>query len=952
MSGEEHIAQVKQALGIMYSNAPQAEKKQATNFLESYQKSQEAWTTFDSLLEDSNLQIKLFGAQTLRSKITYDLPQLPESSYVQLKNSLIELILRYPNQTDRLIRTQLCISLSQLALQYLSWSNAMDEIISKLSSNEIHIVCLLDFFKILPEELSDVKKTSLTDEEFNARTKQLISDNVDRVLLILKNLADKNSSANLNSYILGCLNSWIKECPIESILHVNSLTTLIFQSLTVEETFDQSIECLCTIMRETRDLENYELIDALYQQILQLHGYMSLNKEKLEDPETFSSLTRLYVEAGEAWHVLIAKNPLHFKPLVSILLECSKYEEDLDVVKYTFYFWYLLKQIIVLPKFQEPKLEFLQIYLDLIAVIVKHLTYPIDYADDNLFDGDKEQEDKFKEFRYEMGDVLKDCCAVAGARKSLEVPFSQVQHILSTSSQDAKWQYIEAPLFAMRAMAKEVPLKENSILPVIMKVLFQLPEHPKVRYAATLVLGRYTEWTSKNPEFLEPQLNYIIKGFQLPDLESSNDIIVAASHALMYFCQDCSELLVNYLEQLYMLYGQIKNQLDIESTYELADGIAHVIKKIPSENMFKATEMFLAPTMELLNNLLKNNDANDEATNINIADQIEVVSTFVRVLRCSEFEKPQYPIASFFIEKVWLTAHDLLSKFGKSLKVSERISKLIKCAIQSFSTYLSPVLPDIANVLHEGFKETRYGCFLWVSGILIREFGDEYANDDTKKAVYQFGLSQCSLFYDLLNSNCNPNDLPDVVEDFFRMMNDLLMFFPFDLISNLDVLKSTLTASVLTLNTVTEFDALISCLHFLIDFVSWGFPTPPISYFDENPNHIQASVKQFLLMDDNGQLLFKSVLEGLIFKFPNDVQPDANELLLKLLLVAPDAEIAITWVSRVANGLPNVSSREVNKLINTVHVALPNKDNRRVRSSIKDFVSWYSRRNVTPRSEF
>ena len=47
---------------------------------------------------------------------------------------------------------------------------------------------------------------------------------------------------------------------------------------------------------------------------------------------------------------------------------------------------------------------------------------------------------------------------------------------------------------------------------------------------------------------------------------------MATSHALMYFCQDCSELLVNYLEQLYMLYGQVKDQMDLESNYELADG--------------------------------------------------------------------------------------------------------------------------------------------------------------------------------------------------------------------------------------------------------------------------------------------------------------------------------------------------------------------------------------------
>lgn len=213
-------------------------------------------------------------------------------------------------------------------------------------------------------------------------------------------------------------------------------------------------------MSETRDIDNHEIIDALYQQILQLNKFMHDNADNLEDPEKVDGLTRLYVECGESWSALIARNPQHFKPLVEILLNCCKYEDDLDIVKYTFQFWYLLKQLVVLPKFQEARQVFGDCYLQLISIIIKHLTYPITSNDDNLFNGDKEQEDKFKEFRYEMGDVLKDCCAVVGASKALQIPFTQIQTILSNSQ--GHWQYLEAPLFSMRTMAKEVPTKEKN----------------------------------------------------------------------------------------------------------------------------------------------------------------------------------------------------------------------------------------------------------------------------------------------------------------------------------------------------------------------------------------------------------------------------------------------------------------------------------------------------------
>ena len=123
---------------------------------------------------------------------------------------------------------------------------------------------------------------------------------------------------------------------------------------------------------------------------------------------------------------------------------------------------------------------------------------------------------------------MKDCCAVVGASKALQIPFTQIQTILSNSQ--GHWQYLEAPLFSMRTMAKEVSTKEKTILPTIMSLLVQLPEHPKIRYAATLVLGRYTEWTAKNPEFLEPQLNYITKGFEVAN---NNDIYFACPHVLL-----------------------------------------------------------------------------------------------------------------------------------------------------------------------------------------------------------------------------------------------------------------------------------------------------------------------------------------------------------------------------------------------------------------------------------
>lgn len=941
------MEQIKQALGAMYSpSTPQEQKKHATAFLETFQKSPDAWPIVHQLLADPSqpLEYRMFAAQTLRSKTTYDLLQLPRESVGQLKDSVL-LLLTHGGAGDRLIRTQLSLALCQLALQYLEWDNAMAEITAALSGSADSLPALLEFLKILPEELTESNKTALTDDEFNSRTAHLIGANVDQVLVLLQQLYDQRTCPN--ALLLDTLTSWIKECSIEKVLAVDLLANLMFKSLVADDTFERACECVGTALRETADIDNYPLIDAIYHQLLEVHQHYAQHPQLMEDPEVVSGLTKLYVDAGELWHVLIAKNPVHFKPLVQMLLQCCRYHDDLDVVKYTFYFWYMLKQMLTLPKFEDARKELTPIYLDLILTIITHLQYPIGPDHKTLF-ADKEEEDKFKEFRYEMGDVLKDCCAVATGPRALLIPFLQIQTLLA--QQLAPWPQLEAPLFSMRVMAKEVSHKESTILPTIMQMLVQLPEHPEIRYAATLVLGRYTEWTAKNPKFLEVQLNYIIKGFENPTA-ATKDVSNATCQALMYFCQDCAPLLVNYIDQLYMLYQQVRGTLDVKSTYDLVDGLAHVIKALPPLEQLKTTHTFLDPTVTQLHKVHAAGHAGDDATATALYDEGEILSIFFRILRCLNFDVPQYPVAQYFSDTVWPLVTAVLGKYGAVLKVSERFAKVVKHAVQGCSVYLTAILPQVGQLLHHGFHTTCFGCYLWVTGVVIREFSDEVSSADTHEVAFQLGLSQSASFFAVLkNDAVDIRGIPDVIEDYFNMANDLLMYFPQKVTANTELTASILDAAVVALSTSEERNPLMAAVHFFIDFVSWGSPYPPVSFFDGDTDQVQQHVKQFLVANTHGPRLVEVVLHGLIYKFYND--PDANDLVIKILTVAPDMAQAIEWLHTAAAALPNVSDQELRKLVGAINVALPNKDNRRVRMAVKDFVSWYTRKNVNSRANF
>ena len=289
------------------------------------------------------------------------------------------------------------------------------------------------------------------------------------------------------------------------------------------------------MLRETREANDNP--DPIYEDLALLRSRL----EDLEqEPDTFRGLTRIYTEAGEMWTVLIARTPEKYLLLVHCLAQCTRYHEDLDVTKITFNFWDELTQLITVEKYRPAKELFTPIYEGLVETMIRHLHYPDGNDRDDIFSGDRAAEDKFRDFRHEMGDVLKDCCRVIGGSRCLGAASAEVQRCLQEQAWGVtvRWQDIEAPLFSMRMMAREIDTNKNLVVPEVMKLLVNLPDHDKIRYATTLVLGRYTEWTAKHPDYLEIQLKYISTGFE----KQNREVISTAAQALKHFWQDCKKV--------------------------------------------------------------------------------------------------------------------------------------------------------------------------------------------------------------------------------------------------------------------------------------------------------------------------------------------------------------------------------------------------------------------------
>ncbi|KAI9751319.1 MAG: Nuclear import receptor [Lichina confinis] len=931
-------------------DAPQ--KQEAHRFLEGFQKSDvfmqsDAWTATFELLRtpDAALEAKLFAATTLKGKILYDFEQVPRESLPALRDSLLSLLSLY-GSGPRPIRTQLCVSLASLAIQMPEWKNVLQLVGAALGSDPKNGTAILEFLKVLPEEVTEGRKVTLTEEELADRTAELLEQNSSQILQLWAQYAQSSLDAIKNPMLFECISSWLREISVADIAR-SPLLDVIMNALSHDASFETAVECLCTMFRETKDVdESLPVIQILYPRIVSLRPRISQAAES-EDQETYLGLTRVFSEAGEAWIILIARMPTQFDALVDGILECAEKDRNRDAVPLTYSFWYEMKQYLVLEKYIEARMRYAHNFSRLVDVMINHLEFPVpeDGNEDDLFEGDREQEDRFRENRHLTGDVLKDCCQVLGATECLGKSYKRVQEWISkhggqvADSKVPHWQSLEAPLFSMRAMGRVVDPEENTILPQLMPLLIQVPSHLRIRFTAIMTLGRYSEWTARHPEFLEPQLNFIISSFG----SGANDIMTAAALALKFFCHDCRELLRDHVVQLQKFYDSVLDSLPPGSQKEISEGVANVVGIQPADKIYDMLKLYCDPLVKRLMSMA--NEAKDKPGKLALADHIQLLTTFIKNVSPTVAPGKPNPAVKYW-QEVFPVLPTIVENFLDFPPICERVCGCWRTMVLSFRDATQPLLPALAEILASCFAASQQGCFLWATDAIVREFseGAEHVDEATSGAIYRFFEQQALTMLRALN-DVPPADLPDVIEDFFRLLTDALFFYPERFISS--ELFAPIFSAAVTALTLEQRDPVTATLHFLRDLLGYGTDNPPSWHPNADSPAIRAAVQKLVL--GQGEVLVQRVLAGMMFTFPRDCFPDASGVLLDMFHLVPNE--VNTFVGKTIQMLPGgtISQTEAQRLLASINQRVNEGEIRKVRYLLQDFTNAYRRRNVAPR---
>lgn len=162
-----------------------------------------------------------------------------------------------------------------------------------------------------------------------------------------------------------------------------------------------------------------------------------------------------------------------------------------------------------------------------------------------------------------------------------------------------------------------------------------------------------------------------------------------------------------------------------------------------------------------------------------------------------------------------------------------------------------------------------------------------------------------------------------VIEDFFRLSIDALMYHPYQYIAS-PLLPSILSAVCASL-TLLNANTLTAILHFLRDLLGYATRDPPTSLHDQatgqlvtqNPPEVQEAVKAQL--NTIGETLTQRVMTGMMYTFPVDCFPDASGVLLTMFQVCPVQTAG--WVQTTITLLPaeSISPAEQEKLMRNIN---------------------------------
>jgi len=371
--------------------------------------------------------------------------------------------------------------------------------------------------------------------------------------------ATQKNDVKMQEKILQCFYGWLRDdIMVARELVQSPLLTAPFATL--NSLFDVSKDVICELLRSSQDVQrDTEVVQILVPRVMALapaYDQATAAQDEGNNEEVVRGLCYIFSELGENYLTLLCEGSPDALQFVQLLCKCTA-NEDPEVSRRTFEFWYRLRKAIIdadnwygrsQDQTRALQVTFTPYFSAVCDSVIKLLKWNDDYADETA----EEQED-FRRLRLDVADVLQDCCDVIGGDACLLRIYTSLQ----VAAQDmSNWQGIEACFYAIRRIHRTVSPQEEAVLPYLLPMLPQLPNHEQLNYTATLVVGAYADWVESHPNVMGDLFTFVIS--RLGDAK----VMPAACLSIKNLCDACRKRMVGSMGDLITVYKGNRNPLN------------------------------------------------------------------------------------------------------------------------------------------------------------------------------------------------------------------------------------------------------------------------------------------------------------------------------------------------------------------------------------------------------
>lgn len=916
---------VYQALQALYGNSSSSEREKANVYLLNLQKSVHAWNIADQLLMgNADLNSSLFGAQMIRNKILYSFHELPPDVCPALYESLLQHLKNVDKNSNPVVITQLCLAMVDLCIQMSTWKNPVANFFSQTNELPPHIVIeLLSYF---PEEidrkpmrLGTIRRNEIYDQFSSSAS--TVND-----LLEMYMISEQRNEVILK--IIMCMSSWLTVgiADLSNILNrivLNKLFEMlknppdvIFQQNEGIECkiHDAASDCICLLLQYIK-VKNADL----FENVASLEGAYHLSVAR-ESTEKSINYCRIFTDLGDSYLPLMVRETKPRSPHFSIkaldlVLTCVGHH-DYEVAMVTFRLWYALSEHLYSINDDDLSNEFKPYIERLLTSLCRQVQMEPDH------EGLLEDSDDFKIFRVKVTEVIKDVIFIVGSARCFR------QMFMSLQMPDLTWDQIEAHLYIMTAIARNLLPDENDVVPKAVNAILQIPSttHIAVQYSAVLLIGELCEWFDVHPEHLFTALDFIVGALQQSQLANA-----AATALHNICCVSKYKLKDNFAPLMQIIRSLQRLNLDNEHNISLIGGIMSVMSELPVEQITPVMKEICWQHTSQIFQLIENKTEIKKGTSTDPITWLDRIAAIFRFTNATTngVENPSAPVLNemlpLFIQ--------ILNHYQSDGRIMERCCRCLRFAIRCVGKSGSFVVEPLAKELVILYSNHQHSCFMYLGSILVDVYGK---NCENWNILLQMVEAFIAPTFALLKDPKGLQNHPDTIDDLFRLCSRFMQKLPIAFLQS-PCMVSLLECALASVS-LDHKDANASVMKFFHEILN----------FDDKDEDVEKHTvrKQVVtqILERCGETLVYNMIHAIVYTLQTSQISEISDVLLDILHF--DRPITIKWIKTVVEQLPKqtsagatiITDQQVNDYLNVCETVTSTKQLTR---ALKDFAYFY-----------